>query len=146
MSNLICSKCMEVLESKDGKCPKCHSGYPHTYEFKNSDEYLRKETKRVIEMRKESGLEGLVGRAHYSDVAKGMAMMEAEGFSKAVVDRDSWKILGFHIIGPHAPILLQEVINAMALGGSLHSIGEGMHIHPALPELVVTALSRLQEP
>jgi dihydrolipoamide dehydrogenase len=88
----------------------------------------------------------LVGRAHYSDVAKGMAMMEAEGFAKAVVDRDSWKILGFHIIGPHAPILLQEVINAMALGGSLYSIGEGMHIHPALPELVVTALSRLQEP
>jgi len=88
----------------------------------------------------------LVGRANYSDVAKGITMMEAEGFAKAVVDRDSWKILGFHIIGPHAPILIQEVINAMALGGSLHSIGEGMHIHPALPELVVTALSRLQEP
>jgi hypothetical protein len=56
---------MEVLESKDGKCPKCYSGYPHTYEFKNSDEYLRKETKRVTETRKESGLEGLVGGLAY---------------------------------------------------------------------------------
>jgi dihydrolipoamide dehydrogenase len=88
----------------------------------------------------------LVGKAHYSDVAKGMAMMEEEGFAKAIVDKDNWNILGFHIIGPHAPILIQEVINAMATGGSLHPIGEGMHIHPALPELVVTALSRLQEP
>ena len=88
----------------------------------------------------------LVGKAHYSDVAKGMAMMEEEGFAKAIVDRDEWTILGFHIIGPSAPILIQEVINAMATGGSLHPIGEGMHIHPALPELVVAALSRLQPP
>ena len=88
----------------------------------------------------------LVGRARYSDVAKGMAMMETEGFAKAIIDRETWTILGFHIIGPHAPILIQEVIDAMAMGGSLHPIGEGMHIHPALPELVVTALSRLQEP
>ena len=88
----------------------------------------------------------LVGRAQYSDVAKGMAMMETEGFAKAIIDRETWTILGFHIIGPHAPILIQEVIDAMAMGGSLHPIGEGMHIHPALPELVVTALSRLQEP
>jgi dihydrolipoamide dehydrogenase len=88
----------------------------------------------------------LVGRAHYSDVAKGMAMMEEDGFAKAIVDKDDWTILGFHIIGPYAPILIQEVINVMATGGSLHPIGEGMHIHPALPEVVVTALSRLQEP
>ncbi|MBU7032624.1 MAG: dihydrolipoyl dehydrogenase, partial [Theionarchaea archaeon] len=47
----------------------------------------------------------LVGRARYSDVAKGMAMMETEGFAKAIIDRETWTILGFHIIGPHAPIL-----------------------------------------
>jgi len=88
----------------------------------------------------------LVGKAHYSDIAKGMAMMEEEGFAKAIVDRDEWTILGFHIIGPFAPILIQEVINAMATGGSLHPIGEGMHIHPALPEVVVAALSRLRPP
>lgn len=88
----------------------------------------------------------LVGTARYADVAKGMAMMEDNGFAKAIVEKDSWKILGFHIIGPHAPILIQEVIDAMAVGGSIQPIGEGMHIHPALPEVVVTAFSRLREP
>ncbi|MBU7013735.1 MAG: dihydrolipoyl dehydrogenase [Theionarchaea archaeon] len=88
----------------------------------------------------------LVGKARYADVAKGMAMMEDRGFAKAIVERDTWKILGFHIVGPSAPILIQEVIDAMAAGGSMGFIGQGMHIHPALPELVVTALSSLRKP
>ncbi len=86
----------------------------------------------------------VVGIARYTDVAKGIAMME-EGFAKAIVEKDTWKILGFHIIGPHAPELIQEVINAMASGG-IDLIAGGMHIHPALPELIVAALGRLREP
>lgn len=87
----------------------------------------------------------LVGKAHYTDVAKGLAMMEDKGFVKAIVERDTYRILGFHIIGPHAPILIQEVINAMALKGSIGYLGEGMHIHPALSEVVVAAFGQLRK-
>lgn len=86
-----------------------------------------------------------VGRAKYSDTAKGEAMMEEEGFAKAIVDRHSGRILGFHIIGPHAPMLIQEVTNAMATGGSLQGILSGMHIHPALSELVQKTFENLEE-
>ena len=86
----------------------------------------------------------LVGRAKYSDTAKGEAMMEEEGFAKAIVDGHSGRILGFHIIGPYAPELIQEVINAMATGRGVHSINEGMHIHPALPELILRAFENLE--
>jgi len=86
----------------------------------------------------------LVGRAKYSDTAKGEAMMEEEGFAKAIVDGHSGRILGFHIIGPYAPELIQEVINAMATGGGAHSINEGMHIHPALPELILRTFENLE--
>jgi len=86
-----------------------------------------------------------VGRAKYSDTAKGEAMMEEEGFAKAIVDHHSGRILGFHIIGPHAPMLIQEVTNAMATGGSLQGIYGGMHIHPALPELVQKTFENLEE-
>ena len=85
-----------------------------------------------------------VGRAMYSDTAKGEAMMEEEGFAKAIVDEDSGRILGFHIIGPYAPILIQEVINAMATGGSLQGIYGGLHIHPALPELIQRTFDNLE--
>jgi len=87
----------------------------------------------------------LVGRARYWDVAQGEAMMEETGFAKAVVEADTGKILGFHIIGPYAPILIQEVINAMASGGGIDQIRRGMHIHPAITELIPQALSNLKD-
>ena len=86
-----------------------------------------------------------MGRAEYTDVVKGEAMMEAKGFAKAIVDKDTEKILGFHIIGAHAPILIQEVVNAIASGGNMHDINDGIHIHPALPELIQSTLSNIDE-
>jgi mycothione reductase len=85
----------------------------------------------------------LVGRAKYSDVAKGEAMMEKEGFAKVVVEKNSMKILGFHIIGPYAPELIQEVVNATESGGRIDQILGSMHIHPALSELIPGTLSAL---
>jgi mycothione reductase len=87
----------------------------------------------------------LVGTARYSDVAKGEAMMEQEGFAKAIIEKHAGKILGFHIIGPHASLLIQEVINGMALGGNIALVSQGMHIHPALPELILRTLGNLHE-
>jgi mycothione reductase len=86
----------------------------------------------------------LVGKAKYSDVAQGEAMMEETGFAKAIVEADTGKILGFHIIGPYAPILIQEVISAMASGGGIDQIQAGMHIHPAITELIPEVLGNLK--
>ena len=87
----------------------------------------------------------LIGEAKYEDVAKGEAMMETDGFAKAIIERESGKILGFHIIGPYAPILIQEVIDAMANEAGIGWVATGLHIHPALPELAVAALYNLRE-
>jgi len=93
-----------------------------------------------------NGYEVLVGRANYLDVAKGEAMVEEDSFAKAIVEKSSGKILGFHIIGPYAPILIQEVIDIMAIGGSISHLAHGMHIHPALSELVLRTFGNLKEP
>jgi mycothione reductase len=86
----------------------------------------------------------LVGKAKYSDTAKREAMMEEEGFAKAIVDKDSKKILGFHIIGPEASTLIQEVVNVIANKVSIKSITDSMHIFPALSELIPEALDNLE--
>jgi dihydrolipoamide dehydrogenase len=86
----------------------------------------------------------LVGKAKYSEVAKGEAMMDDENFAKIIIEKKSGRLLGFHIIGPYAPILIQEVINAMASTGTVMPIINGMHIHPALPEVVQTTLQNLE--
>jgi dihydrolipoamide dehydrogenase len=89
--------------------------------------------------------EVLTGKARYTDVARGEAMMETEGFTKAIVHRKSGKILGYHIIGPQASVLIQEVVNAMAADGDLWSVAKGIHIHPALSEVVLKAFAKLSE-
>ncbi|MGZ3608052.1 MAG: dihydrolipoyl dehydrogenase [Syntrophales bacterium] len=95
-----------------------------------------------VQARKEHGI--LVGRAKYSDIVKGEAMMEEESFAKAIVEKDTKKILGFHIIGPEASTLIQEVVNAIANEGNIESITNSMHIFPALSELITETLSNLE--
>jgi len=85
----------------------------------------------------------LVGRAGYAEVARGQAMRETEGFVKVLVHKKDGRILGCHIIGPQASILIQEVVNAMAVEAGIWGVAEGMHIHPALSEVVTQAFGKL---
>jgi dihydrolipoamide dehydrogenase len=86
-----------------------------------------------------------VGKAVYSEVARGEAMMEDDCFVKTIVLKETGKILGCHIIGPYASILIQEVVNTMAVGGDIWDLAKGMHIHPALPEVIIAAFGNLEE-
>lgn len=94
------------------------------------------------------GEEGvLIGFQRYEDTAKGEAMNARDYFAKVVLKRDSMKILGAHIIGPHASILIQEIINLMyAPGQSSQPIQDAMHIHPSLSEVVQRAFGSLMTP
>jgi mycothione reductase len=85
-----------------------------------------------------------VGKTKYSNTVKGGAMMEEEGFAKAIVEKGTQRILGFHIIGPEASTLIQEAVNAMANEESIESITSSMHIFPALSELIPDTLSNLK--
>ncbi len=59
MKKLICPKCKKVhLHSIDDKCPGC--GGTDYRDFRNSDEYLRKEVEVVLKERRKFGLDGLV--------------------------------------------------------------------------------------
>lgn len=90
--------------------------------------------------------EVLVGKSRYEDTAKGYAMGNVDGFCKLVLEEESGKILGAHIVGPYAPILIQEVINLMYAGdGSVSPLYDALHIHPALSEVVSWALNDLKK-
>jgi len=87
----------------------------------------------------------LVGNAFYRDIAMGAAMGFPEGFVKVIVEAETGKILGGHIIGPEASILVQEIVNAMiSETGSFAPISQGMHIHPAMSEVVQNAFGNLR--
>jgi dihydrolipoamide dehydrogenase len=98
----------------------------------------------LTEQQARSRYDVLVGRATYSDTVQGEARMIEEGFAKAIVERSNGRIVGFHIIGPDAPILIQEVVNAMIGRNDIETIRESIHIFPALSELVPNAFENLK--
>jgi len=90
---------------------------------------------------KEKGLDIDVSEADYSWVAKGFAMGNPPSLMRTIVDKDSRKIIGATIVGPHAPILIQEIINLMYTSeGTDKKLLEAIHIHPSLSEIVQRSL------
>ena len=84
----------------------------------------------------------LIGVQRYEDTAKGLAMGVKDYFAKIILESTTLKILGAHIIGPHASILIQEIVNLMyTTTQSVEPLIEGMHIHPALSEVVQRAVA-----
>jgi len=94
---------------------------------------------------KQLGHKILVGTAVYRDTAMGTAMGMPDGFVKVIVESETGRILGGHIVGPEASILIQEIINAMNTEDrSYVPIVRAMHIHPAMPEVVQQAFGNLK--
>jgi len=89
----------------------------------------------------------LIGMYRYENTAKGEAMGVKDYFVKVIVEKETMKILGAHTIGPYASILIQEIINLMYTPEqSAEPIINGMHIHPALNEVVERAFHSLMSP
>jgi len=89
----------------------------------------------------------LIGVYRYQDTAKGEAMDVKDYFAKVIVERKGLKILGAHIIGPQASVLIQEIINLMnTREESAEPLIDSMHIHPALSEVVERAFDSLTPP
>ncbi|MEM2119093.1 MAG: FAD-dependent oxidoreductase, partial [Candidatus Bathyarchaeia archaeon] len=94
---------------------------------------------------KQQGYKIMVGFAAYKDTAQGAAMGMPRGFVKVILEQKTGKILGAHIIGPFAPMLIQEIVNAMASGDrTFIPIMRGMHIHPSISEVVQSAFANLK--
>jgi len=86
----------------------------------------------------------LIGFERYEDTAKGQAMAVKDYFVKVIVEAKTNKILGAHIIGPHASILIHQIIPLMYTPlQSAEPIMDGMDIHPSLSEVVSRAFYSL---
>ncbi len=89
----------------------------------------------------ESGRPYLRSVRPYSDTAYGWAMEDETAFCKVLSDPTTGRLLGAHICGPDAAVLLQQLVQAMACDLTVEQIARGqLYIHPALSEIVEQAL------
>jgi mycothione reductase len=87
----------------------------------------------------------VIGLKFFEDTAKGEAMEIKDYFVKVILGGEEEKILGAHIIGPHASVLIHQIIPLMYTESmSPEPIMHGIDIHPSLSEVVTRAFySRL---
>ena len=82
------------------------------------------------------GLEITTGTSLFAANGRARAMGERDGLVKMVADSRSDRILGLHILGPHASELIAEAVLAIEFGGSAEDIARTSHAHPTLAEAV----------
>jgi mycothione reductase len=81
----------------------------------------------------------------YGDTAYGWAMEDTTGVCKVIADPATGELLGAHLMGHQASILIQPLIQGMSLGQTVTEMARGQYwIHPALCEVVENALLGLE--
>jgi dihydrolipoamide dehydrogenase len=82
------------------------------------------------------GLEIATGTSLFAANGRARALGERDGLVKIVADGRSDRILGLHILGPHASELIAEAGLAIEFGASAEDIARTSHAHPTLAEAV----------
>lgn len=80
-----------------------------------------------------------IGKATFRSNGKALAEGDAEGMVKVVIDADTDRILGAHILGLHAADLIHELSLAIAAGVTAGQLHKAVHAHPTLAETVAHA-------
>ena len=82
----------------------------------------------------------------FGDAAYGWAMEDTTGFCKLIGDPRTRTVIGAHLIGHQASMLVQLLVQGMHLGNTADEMATGqVWIHPALSEVVEQALLKLIE-
>ncbi len=80
-----------------------------------------------------------VGKFPFMANSRAKAIDQPEGFVKIIAEEKTDKVLGVHIIGPHAGEMIAEMSVAMEFGASSEDIARTCHAHPTFSEAIKEA-------
>jgi dihydrolipoamide dehydrogenase len=85
---------------------------------------------------KRDGVEYRAGKFPFLANGKAIIGGETDGFVKVLADAGTDEVLGVHLVGPHVTDLVAEASVAMSLEATAGELGEAVHAHPTLSEIV----------
>ena len=88
---------------------------------------------------KEEKIKFKVGKFSFMANSRAKAINEPEGFVKILAESATDRVLGVHIIGPHAGEMIAEMSVAMEFGASSEDIARTCHAHPTFSEAIKEA-------
>jgi dihydrolipoamide dehydrogenase len=86
------------------------------------------------EQLKEAGTEYRKGVFPFRANARARTLNQVDGWVKILADARTDRILGVHILGPHAGDLINEAATAISFGASSEDLARTCHVHPTLGE------------
>ena len=86
------------------------------------------------EQLKDLGIEYKRGAFPFRANARARTLNHLEGWVKVLADAKTDRILGVHILGPHAGDLINEAATAISFGASSEDLARTCHVHPTLGE------------
>jgi dihydrolipoyl dehydrogenase len=88
---------------------------------------------------KEAGHQVKLGQARFIGSGKALGEGEPDGYAQIVMDADSGLLLGATIMGVHAVEMIHEIGVAISDGLTVEELGEIIHAHPTVSEMVMDA-------
>jgi dihydrolipoamide dehydrogenase len=88
---------------------------------------------------KERGHEVKLGQARFVGSGKALGEGETDGYAQLVMDADTGLLLGATVMGVHAVEIIHEIGVAIAEGLTVAELGEIIHAHPTVSEMVMDA-------
>ncbi len=88
---------------------------------------------------KAAGVDYHVGKFPFTANGRAKVNRTTDGFVKVLADAKTDRILGVHIIGPHAGEIIGEAAVIMEFGGSAEDLARTCHAHPTLTEAIKEA-------
>ena len=83
---------------------------------------------------KEQGIEIDKGVFPWAASGRSLSMGRSEGMTKVICDKETGRILGAGIVGPHAGDLIAEAVLALEMGADAEDVALTIHPHPTLSE------------
>lgn len=88
---------------------------------------------------KEAGLAYKVGKFPFTASGKAATAGEKDGFVKLIIDEQTDKVLGAHLIGANVTEMLSGIVLARNLGATARQIIKSIHPHPTMSEAIMEA-------
>lgn len=88
---------------------------------------------------KEKNLDFVVSKTDWLASAKAESTKLKYPFTKFIVNKNSYEILGCHMIGPQSSTMIHQVLSVMHINNDIRHLKEMLYIHPALSESLLPA-------
>ncbi|VVB90061.1 Dihydrolipoyl dehydrogenase [uncultured archaeon] len=91
------------------------------------------------ESARKAGFEISTGKFPFRASGSALTIDRPEGFVKVVANKKTGEILGIHIVGTHASMLISEASHTIEMAALLEDLAGTIHPHPTLPEMLAEA-------